>query len=127
MWAAHQVGEVPGREETTVSWALEGLARHEHSTETAWPYGMPRWPSGRPAAALDAANRRSLPSWRDLGAAAYDPIAADLDAGRQIILTIAVVVAAWYHDGVLVDAPPGGRRRVTTRCSPSAPSTVPTG
>src|SRR4051812_13936761 len=107
MWAAHQVREVPGREETTVSWALEGLARHEHSTETAWPYGTPRWSAGRPAAALEAANRRALPGWGDLGTASFDRVVAELDAGRPVILTVAVVAAAWYHDGALVDAPAG--------------------
>jgi hypothetical protein len=104
MWAAHQIGEVPGREETTVSWALEGLACHQHSTETAWPYGSPRWSSGRPATALDDANRRGLPPWRDLGAAPFDAVVAELDAGHPVVLTLAVVHAAWYHAGDLVDA-----------------------
>jgi len=95
MWAAHQAGEVPGREETTVSWALEGLDRHQHSTETAWPYGTPRWSSGRPAAALDDANRRPLPAWRDLGSITFDRVTGELDAGRPVVLTLRVVVAAW--------------------------------
>lgn len=106
MWAAHQVAEVPGREETTVSWALEGLARHDHATETAWPYGTPRWSAGRPPATLDVGNRRRLPSWRDLGRASFHEVSDELDAGRPIILTVAVVPAAWYHDDVLIDAEP---------------------
>lgn len=106
MWTAHQVAEIPGREETTVSWALEGLARHDHATETAWPYGAPRWSAGRPAAALDAGNRRGLPGWRELGRASFEKLSDDLDAGRPIILTVAVVPAAWYHDDVLIDAEP---------------------
>jgi hypothetical protein len=104
MWAAHQVNEVPGREETTVSWTLEGLDRHQHSTEAAWPYGVPAWAYGRPAAALDNANRRPLPAWRDLGAASFDAVTGELDAGRPVVLTLRVVAAAWYHAGDIVDA-----------------------
>jgi C1A family cysteine protease len=58
-------------------------------------------------AALEAANRRALPGWRDLGTASFDRVVAELDAGRPVILTVAVVAAAWYHDGALVDAPGG--------------------
>jgi hypothetical protein len=104
MWAAHQVNEVAGREETTISWALEGLDRHQHSTEAAWPYGVPPWVSGRPAAALASANRRPLPMWHDLGAASFDRVSDELDAGRPVVLTLRVVAAAWYHAGDLVDA-----------------------
>lgn len=106
MWAAHQAGEVPGREETSVSWALEGLDSHQHSTETAWPYGTPRWTSGRPTAALDDANRRPLPAWRDLGAVTFDTVTGELDAGCPVVLTLRVVAAAWYHAGDVVDAEP---------------------
>jgi hypothetical protein len=106
MWAAHQVREVPGREETTVSWAMEGLRRHEHAAESAWPYGTPRWPAGRPAEALQAANRRGLPPWRDLGGASFDAVAAQLHARRPVVLTLGVVPAAWYHAGDLIDAEP---------------------
>jgi hypothetical protein len=106
MWAAHQVNEIPGREETTVSWALEGLDRHQHGSEAAWPYGTPRWTSGRPAAALDSANRRALPDWHDLGSASFDTVADQLELGRPVVLTLRVVAAAWYHDDDLVDAEP---------------------
>lgn len=109
MWAAHQVNEVPGREETTVSWALEGLTRHQHAIESAWPYGTPRWSEGRPAATGMAANRRALPAWHDHGNADFDAIAAELGAGRPVILTLKVVPAAWYHGHDLVDALPGGK------------------
>jgi len=106
MWAAHQVNDVPGREETTVSWALEGLDRHQHSVEVAWPYGLPPWASGRPVAALDSANRRPLPMWRDLGAVFFDTVTGALDSGRPPVLTLRVVAAAWYHAGEVVDAEP---------------------
>lgn len=106
MWAAHQVNEVPGREETTVSWALEGLDRHQHSTEVAWPYSAPPWASGRPTAALDTANRRSLPTFRDLGVVSFDTVTGALATGRPIVLTLRVVAAAWYHAGDIVDAGP---------------------
>lgn len=107
MWAAHQVAEVPGREETTVSWALEGLRRHAHATEQAWPYSAPRWPDGRPAPALELANRRPLPSWRDLGTAPYADVTGQLAVGHPVVLTLAVVPAAWYHGGDTIDAEPG--------------------
>ncbi|MBA2717399.1 MAG: C1 family peptidase [Propionibacteriales bacterium] len=109
MWAAHQVAEVPGREETTVSWALEGLRRHAHATEQAWPYGAPRWSDGRPAPALDEGNRRALPPWSDLGAATYQTIADQVKDGHPIVLTLGVVPAAWYHGGDVIDAPAGGK------------------
>src|SRR4051794_11613879 len=106
MWAAHQVNEVPGREETTVSWALEGLTRHQHATESVWPYGVPRWSHGRPAAARQTRSRRALPVWHDLGYTGFDAVAAELDAGRAVILTLKVVAAAWYHRGDVIDAAP---------------------
>lgn len=106
MWAAHQFAEVPGREETTVSWALEGLDRHAHSTEMAWPYGTPHWSTGRPSAALDAGNRRILGGWRDLGLPSFDAIADELDSGRPVILTLRVVPHAWHHAGDVIDANP---------------------
>lgn len=106
MWAAHQVAEVPGREETTVSWALEGLRLHAHATEQAWPYGTPRWSHGRPGPALQDTNRRALPSWQDLGPATYATVTAQLAAGHPVVLTLGVVPAAWYHDGDTVDAAP---------------------
>jgi hypothetical protein len=109
MWAAHQIAEVPGREETTVSWALEGLRRHAHATEQAWPYGAPRWPDGRPAPALDDANRRTLPTWRDLGAASFATVTEQLAAGHPVVLTLCVVPTAWYHAGDTVDAAAGAK------------------
>ena len=107
MWAAHQVAEVPGREETTVSWALEGLSRHKHATEQAWPYGAPQWQAGRPHTVLADNGRRALPPWKELSAAAFATVVEQLELGRPVVLTLAVVRAAWYHGGDTVDAPPG--------------------
>lgn len=109
MWGAHQVGEVPGREETTVAWALEGMARHEHATDVAWPYGQPHWSQGRPAAARQAGNRRALLGWSDLQPATFDEIAMALGAGRPVVLTVRVVIAAWYAGAALIDAEPGAK------------------
>jgi hypothetical protein len=110
MWAAHQVGSVPGREETTVSWALAGLTQHGHSHETAWPYGAPRWIAGRPAAALEPTNRRSLPPWHDLGALpSFDAVVRELESGRPIVLTLRVVPSAWRDAGGLIDANAGAK------------------
>jgi hypothetical protein len=109
MWAAHQVGEVEGREETSVAWALEGLARHQHASDAAWPYGQPHWSDGRPAAAQHAANRRALPAWSDLRPATFDEVAAALEAGRPVVLTVRVVPLAWYGGAALIDAEPGAK------------------
>jgi hypothetical protein len=107
MWAAHQIDTVPGREEVAVAWALDGLHQHGHSTEQAWPYNTPFWSEGRPAAALQPANRRDLPTWRLLDDPSFDCIAATLDAGHAAILTLKVVRSAWRHPDGTIDADPG--------------------
>jgi hypothetical protein len=107
LWAAHQIRTIPGREETTVNWALSGLEAHRHATEDAWPYGAPKWPSARPAPALEAANRRALPTWRQLPDAAYSTITTQLESGTAVILTLGVVMAAWRLPGGMIDAEPG--------------------
>lgn len=107
MWAAHQVGGVPGREEVTVAWALGGLHAHAHSTEAAWPYGAPRWSGGRPAGAQDPANRRCLPPWSTLPDAGFISVAEALDRGSPVILTLRVVYSAWRGLGAAIDAEPG--------------------
>lgn len=84
MWAAHQVGVVPGREEITVGWALEGLTRHEHATDDAWPYGQPHWSEGRPATARQIGNRRALRGWSELQLGTFDEFVAELGAGRPV-------------------------------------------
>ena len=107
MWAAHEVGGVPGREEVTVSWALSGLQIHGHATETAWPYGRPRWEAGRPGAARDAANRRAMPAFTMLPAPGFDAIAAAIGAARPVIVTVRVVYTVWREPGGIIDAQPG--------------------
>lgn len=107
MWAGHKMHDVPGREETSVRGALEGLAAHGHCTETAWPYGSPCYTSGRPEAALDPANRRGLPRWRVLGTLTVPAIRAELEQAHAVILSVKVVRSAWRQAGGEIDAPPG--------------------
>jgi hypothetical protein len=107
MWAGHTVHHVPGREETSVRGALEGLTVHEHSSESAWPYGSPRYTSGRPEAALNPANRRVLPRWRALGTLTLPAIRAELEQTHAVILSVKVVRGAWRRAGGEIDAPPG--------------------
>jgi len=106
MWAAHQTAEVPGREETTVAWALQGIEDHQHSTEIAWPYGTPHWSAGRPPAALTSGDRRAPGPWRDLGLSSFDTVTTELSSGRPVILSLRIVPAAWYHSGTVIDAEP---------------------
>ena len=107
MWAAHQVGGVPGTEAVTVSWVLTGLQTHGHATEVAWPYGSPEWSAGRPPAAKEPVNRRPLQAFRSLAGAAFDEIAQTLDDRLPVILTVRVVHSAWRRPDGLIDAEPG--------------------
>lgn len=107
MWAAHQIGTVPGREEISVRWALEGLSAHEHASEQAWPYGTPQWPAGRPAAALGCANRRALPAWLRLQPLSFTAIREQLAAGNAVLVSLRVVPAAWRRPDATIDAEPG--------------------
>jgi len=107
MWAAHQIGTVPGREEVSVRWALEGLAAHEHASEQAWPYGAPQWPAGRPAPALDGANRRELPAWRRMQTLSFAAIREQLAAGNAVLVSLRVVPAAWRRPDARIDVAPG--------------------
>jgi hypothetical protein len=109
LWAAHQAGGDPWREETSVALALEGLDANLHATEEAWPYGAPAWPLGRPPAATQAANQRPLPTWRRMPALRLSDIERELIAGFAIILTVRVVMAAWRLAGGQVDAPTGAK------------------
>lgn len=111
MWAGHQVGGVPGREETAVTWALTGLQMHQHASEGAWPYGKPRWTSGRPPTAVQAGNRRALPGWRQLGPITMEAVRDQLADGRAIVVTLGVVRAAWRHPGGMIDAEAGRATR----------------
>lgn len=107
LWAGHQVGGPAHCEATAVQFVLLGLARHGHASETAWPYGNPRWLAERPPAALDPANRRHLPAWRTLPGVSLPVIAAALIRGAAVVLTIRVVRAAWLRGDGFIDAEPG--------------------
>jgi hypothetical protein len=107
LWAAHQVGSIPGREETTVSWAFEGLAAHGHATEAAWPYGSPGFPADRPAAALSASNRRALSPWGLLDPLSFESIRDELERPSAVVLTLPVVRSAWRAPDGVIDAEPG--------------------
>lgn len=108
MWAAHELmGRAIG-DETSVELALFGLDAEEEATEAAWPYGEPHWNSGRPSSALQAGNRRPLPTWRRLEAASIPLIRKELQADLPVILTIGIVKPAWINPpGGLIDAEPG--------------------
>lgn len=107
MWAGHEIGSVPGREETSVRWALEGLELHQHASERVWPYGAPQWRSGRPAAALDAANRRELPPWRRVATATFDHIRDELGLGHAVLVSLRLVRSAWRTPDGVIDAEAG--------------------
>lgn len=110
MWAAHQIAGIPGREEVAVEWALIGLTQHEHATEVAWPYSEPKWHEGRPPAALDASNRRGMPTWERFPATTFDRVSQALGTQTAVVLTVQVVPSAWKPDGV-VDAPPARKTK----------------
>ena len=107
LWAGHQIGTVPGREEISVRWALEGLSAFEHASEQAWPYGTPKWPAGRPAAALDAANRRALPNWRPVHPLSLATLREQLAHRNAVLLSLRVVPSAWHLPDGTIDAEPG--------------------
>lgn len=106
MWAAHQINGVPGREEIAVDWALAGLRAQQHCNDAAWPYGNPRWPNGRPVAAQLRANRRALPAWRVLPNPRFDPVAAVIESGLPVVLTLRLVRSAWRGRDATIDAAP---------------------
>lgn len=109
MWAGHQVHDVPGREETSVRGALQGLALHGHCSEQAWPYGTPHYSAGRPAAALAAGNQHALPGWRAIDKLTIEAVAAELEESRAVVLSLRVVRSAWRVTGGEVDADPGAK------------------
>jgi hypothetical protein len=109
MWAGHQVHDVPGREETSVRGALQGLSDHRHCTEQAWPYGTPRYVAGRPATALAGTNQRALPGWRALEGLTMTAIAAELEQPLAVIVSVRVVHSAWRVAGGEIDAAPGAK------------------
>jgi C1A family cysteine protease len=106
IWAARQM--LAGHSDAvSVQAALNGLEINEHASEPAWPYGIPHWSSGRPAAALERANRRVLPRWRRLMASSFELIGEELVGGNAVVLTVGVVRKAWQEPGAMIDAPPG--------------------
>ena len=111
IWAGHQIGSVPGREETTIAWSLEGLEVHRHATEVAWPYGAPHWMHGPPAAVANQANTRAIPPSHQLAPPWFETVRDSLTAGEPVILTIAVVYPPWQHPLPLIDAAPGQKTR----------------
>ena len=106
IWAARQM--LAGHSDAvSVQAALDGLGINEHASAPAWPYGIPHWSSGRPAAALESANRRALPRWRRLTASSLELIREELAGGNAVVLTVGVVRKAWQEPGAMIDAPPG--------------------
>lgn len=105
------MGGAPDDESTSVEFALAGLEMHRHASESAWPYGCPKFPSARPTphSALDLSR---LPPWHQLPlATGFDDVAAVVTAGVAVILTLEHNHAAWLaaHDSGVVDAPPGSK------------------
>lgn len=107
IWAGHQIQSVPGREETTIAWSLDGLRLHRHASEAAWPYGTPHWTTGPPPAALDHANTRELPCSQRLSPPWFDTVRDTLSNGDPVVLTIAVIQPIWEQPGRMIDAEPG--------------------
>jgi len=108
IWAARQIGAGSG-DAVSVQAALGGLEINQHASEPAWPYGVPHWSVGRPAAALESANRRSFPGWRRLSGVGLELMRDELAEGNAVVLTGWVVLGAWQEAGTLIDAPPGAK------------------
>lgn len=89
--------------------ALAGLSWLGHASERAWRYGCPPWPADRPKDALDAANRRQLPSWRTIPMLDLPTIAAELGGGAAVLLTLRVVRSVWLRGDGAIDTEPGRR------------------
>lgn len=111
LWAAHQMGGNPRLEPTRVQFALEGLTRHGHASEAAWPYGSPAFPADRPAiqSTLSLAN---LPPWRQVPTTTtFADVCAQLATGVAFILTLEHNQRAWVeaHQSGVVDAAPGSK------------------
>src|ERR1700691_1751064 len=107
LWAGHQILCIPGREETSVAAAVQGIAVHEHASEVAGPYGQPAFPADRPAAAQQGSNRKILPPWRALPNIAVATISRELDRPAAIMLTVRFVYGAWRPDDGVIDAAAG--------------------
>lgn len=111
IWVGHQVGGIPGREEISVQWALEGLNIHRHASEVAWPYGNPEWTQGRPPDAKDPASLLDTPTWERIAPCNYDEVVKRVEAGAPVVLTIGYLPAAWVADGGWIDGAAGKRTR----------------
>jgi hypothetical protein len=109
LWAAHQAGDPPDREEISVENGLTGLDHHGNATELAWPYGLPSWPADRPSDASDPANHRECASWYRLSTVEFDSIALLIAAGIAIILTVKFVPLAWHNPTGLINSPARAR------------------
>ena len=108
MWAGHQIASFPGSSATTVRYSLEGLARHRHAIEAAWPYGNPRCEVGRPPAAQDIDHQRNLPTWRTLSKLTIDAIDQEIESGHAVVVSFHVDMPAWREPPLaLIDADPG--------------------
>lgn len=106
LWAAHKIGGDPSVEGTTVEFALQGVQRHRHAEEAAWPYGFPAFPGDRPDDAKDTTRQVELTAWHALATLDLDSIAEEVARGSAVVLTLAVVPGAWPMSGY-VDAPVG--------------------
>jgi C1A family cysteine protease len=107
LWAAHQEGGPPDREDTSIKLALVGLSDHGHADEAAWPFGNPAWPASRPASAQDAERQRTLRAWRQIKNPEFDSLAGELTSGHAVLLSLHVVLDAWRDTSGLVDIVPG--------------------
>jgi C1A family cysteine protease len=111
LWAAHQIGGNPTREPTRVQFALEGLTRHGHASEAAWPYGSPAFPADRPAH-QSALELEILPPWQKVPTTtSFAAVVAQLVLGVAFILTLEHNQRAWMQadQSGVVDAPPGSK------------------
>lgn len=108
IWAGHTQGGDHTREATSVQLALQGLDRHRHATEQAWPYGDPAWPGDRPTAARETDNQHPLAAWSRLADASLATILAALEHARPVIVTVRFVPAAWWP-GPVIDAGAGAK------------------
>ena len=111
LWAAHQIGGDPTEEPTYVEFALEGLTRHGHASEAAWPYGSPPFPAER-AADESVLGLAVLPSWQRMPITTdFSEVIAQLSLGIAIILTLEHNQPAWIaaNSSGLVDAPAGSK------------------
>jgi len=95
LWAAKQLDETPGREETWVHHALGGMNAYGQAYSRDWPYGQPRFTAPRPIAASDPSRRRWASATREVGARSVADIAEFLVSGLATVLTLRFLPATW--------------------------------